>query len=84
MLQSRKFLTQKQLNKKLTDALQLIEDAEGSEIRIQHLLATPDEEGCNWADDVVLRVGEKANAQYLRPHVRDIVSRARRMYNLES
>ena len=81
---SRQFelVTQSELSAILTAELQKIEDCAGSVITVKYRLQEPDDEGCNWSDDVSIRVGPKASSSYVIPHVEGIVRRARARYNL--
>lgn len=79
----REWLTRQELNNRLTAELRKVKDTAGWEIRVTHLLARPDEYGCNWSDAVVVRVGPRASNGALLPFIAKIVDQARRKYNLK-
>lgn len=83
MSRQRELLTKQELSNRLSSELQEVEDAEGSEIRVQYLLGEPDEDGCNWSDSIVLRLGPKATKEGLAPSVARIVAQARMKYNIK-
>lgn len=84
MPSSRTLLTLNELSAWLTTELQKIPDAGGSEITVQYALREPDADGCNWSDTVVLRVGQTASHEYLRPYVRQLVGVARKKFNVKA
>lgn len=84
MARQKTFLTLKELSAWLTTELQKIPDAGDSEITVQYALRDSDEDGCNWSDTVVLRVGHAASAEYLQPYVQQLVGIARKRFNLKT
>ena len=83
MVDQRELVTLDELSARLTSELQEIEDCEGSEITVKYRLREPDADGCNWSEDVSIRVGPNATAEYLTPYVDSIVTRARAIFNVK-
>lgn len=83
MSDARELVTLNELNAKLTDKLQNVEDAAGSKITVQYILREPDVDGCNWSDSVVLRVGPNASKEILAPYVAQLVKDARKKFNVK-
>lgn len=84
MAGSKTLLTLNELSAWLTTELQKSPDAGDSEITVQYALRDPDEEGCNWSDTVVLRVGHGASHEYLQPFVQQLVGVARKKFNVKT
>lgn len=82
MAQKKELVTLGELSARLTSELQEVEDCEDSEITVKYRLKEPDTDGCNWSDDVSVRVGSKATSEYLQPHVSRIVHCAKSRYNV--
>jgi hypothetical protein len=83
MPNSRTLVALTELSEWLTLELQKVPDAGGSKITVQYALQTPDAEGCNWSDTVVLGVGKDATPEYLQPYVRQLINAARSRFNLK-
>lgn len=83
MTAAREVITMSDLSSKLTLELQAVDGAAESKISVQYKLAGLDEDGCNWSDDIVLSLDPKSSSQLLFPHVANIVSLARRKYNIK-
>ena len=78
---SRKLISIKQLATHLTTELQKIEDCEGLLIRSIIPLKSSDASGCNWSDDLRVSTGGVPES-YFGPHLAQIVSKARGIFNL--
>ena len=83
MHSGRQFVTLEELSTLLTDELQLVEGAAGSRITVQYKLFTPDPDGCNWLDSVVVVTGPNASVEILRTHVQRLVQNARQGFNIK-
>ena len=78
----RQAVTLAALNDILTREIQKIEDLEDATLKCQHILAEPDDKGCNWSGPL-LNPGSKGSFEYADPHVRRIIVSARARYNVK-
>jgi len=65
----------------MTQELQRAPDCEACHLSLCYRLVQPDASGCNWTD-ASLRLGPNADAQHAGPIAREIVKRARQLFNL--
>jgi hypothetical protein len=80
----RTLLTISELSEWMTRQLCEIEDLEGSKIIVQYSLKEPDANGCNWSDNVFLRLGPNASADLAWEHVGRLVREARKKFNVKN
>jgi hypothetical protein len=79
----REIVSMERLSKWLTDYVQANEDCEGTVVRVQYKLQSPDSEGCNWSDNVVLIPGPNADKNILTGIVGNAVQEAQDKFNVE-
>jgi hypothetical protein len=79
---SRKTLTRNELNDWMTQELAKHDDCAGSALKVQYLLQTPDDSGCNWSGDCNLSIGPNTDAQHISPIATAIVAQAQSQFNL--
>jgi len=79
----RELVTLSELSARLSDALQKVSDAAGSAISVQYKLQEPDEEGCNWSDSVILKIGPNTSREALVPYVTQLMQDARERFNVK-
>lgn len=84
MPNTRELLTLAKLSDWLTAELQRAEGAAGSSIAVQYMLQEPDQDGCNWSDSVILKVGMSASKETLAPYVVQLIQDARKRFNVKS
>jgi hypothetical protein len=83
MTNGRELVTLSELSARLTDELQKVSDAAGSAIFVRYMLQEPDEEGCNWSDSVILKIGSGVSREVLTPYVTQLMQDARKRFNVE-
>lgn len=81
--QRRKPVTREELAAHLTAELQKVRDCQGCSIHGIFPYQQPDEDGCNWSDNVWVSTGGDMPVGYVRPHVQRIVAEARKRFNLK-
>lgn len=79
----REIVTIQELTAYLTAELQKVRDCGGCSIRGILPYQQPDEDGCNWSDNVWVSTGGDMPEEYIKPHVQRIVVEARKRFNLE-
>lgn len=82
MATGKTLLTLKELSSWVTESVQKFEDCEGTAVKVQYRLQTPDAYGCNWSDCVVLNLGPSASEDVVLEHVGNLVREARAMFNI--
>jgi hypothetical protein len=78
----RAIITADELKAHLTVELQKIQDLERCSVDGIMPLQSPDENGCNWSDNVTVRSGREVPVDFFIPDVRRIVADAQRRFNL--
>ncbi|MCL7423447.1 MAG: hypothetical protein M8364_21385 [Methylobacter sp.] len=82
-MSDRLIVSLEKLSEWLTDYVQAYEDCEGTVVRVQYKLKSPDSEGCNWSDTVVFNPGPNADKNVLTGIVGNAVREARDKFNVE-
>ena len=77
----RRLASRAAINEWMTLELQRSADCEACQLGLSYRLREPDASGCNWTD-ATLRLGPKAGAEHAGPIAREIVDRARQLFNL--
>ena len=78
----KEIVTLLELSAYLSAELQKMEDAAGSEIMVRYTFNEPDDEGCNWSDDVLLQVGQNTTKEALAPRAAQLVRNARKRFEV--
>lgn len=79
----RSLVTMEHISAWLTEKVCAVEDCEGTTVTVQYRLHQPDDEGCNWAPDVVFNPGLNASPEGIEQHLRYLVPEARRRFNVK-
>lgn len=58
-------------------------DLAGAKISVQYALQQPDQEGCNWSDDLVIGIGPNANLYGVINVLKKLIPEVRAKYNVE-
>jgi hypothetical protein len=80
---SRSVISREELQKWLTTEIRKFEGCEECSFGGIMPLRQPDEFGCNWSDDIILRMTGVPPEIY-RPAFKSIVAEARRKFNIET
>lgn len=81
-MSTRKLISRAELDAWMTEKLSKHEDCAGSVLRVQYLLQTPDDSGCNWSGDCNLSVGPNSDARHIGSIAAAIVAEAQTQFNL--
>jgi hypothetical protein len=79
----REIVSRKALNEWLTEYVSSHEDCEGTSVRVQQKLRSPDSDGCNWSDSVICNLGPNADDSVAMKLVSKAVREARGKFNLD-
>lgn len=79
----RELVTSKELKTYLTAELKKVKGCDGCTIGRILRYQQPDDDGCNWSDNVIVSSGGDISPDYLLPHVQRIVAEARKRFNLK-
>ena len=82
-MNNRKIVSMDTLSEWLTTHVSNHEDCEGTNVSVQYKLLSPDSNGCNWSESVILNPGPNADKQMLMTILANAVRDAREKFNVE-
>lgn len=83
MANQRQLITIDELSQWMTERVQKHEDCEGTTVRVQYRLETPDAYGVNWSENVIFTPGPNASKDVVLQLVGNLVREAREKFNVK-